>query len=56
MIIFNLLLRICYYRFLCSMNAAIDQFPLQEKIALDKAAGLSHLHNLEKHVDVHKFK
>ena len=52
-----MLLRICCYRFLSSMNSAIiDQFPLQEMITLDTAAGLSHLHNLEKHADVHKFK
>ena len=29
------------------MNEAIDQFPFQEKIALETAAGLAHLHDLE---------
>ena len=28
------------------MNEAIDQFPFQEKIALETAAGLAHLHDL----------
>ena len=38
------------------MNGAIDQFPLQKKIALETAAGLAHMHNLDKHADVHRFK